>query len=259
MSDIIKRKSSDVGLPGKRPSEIGKKRQTPVGIPSKADQREKRFAAQKEYLNRKVSVAFLFDATASRQENWREAQEIQAQMISEFGAEGSNVEIGIFVHSGERVHNIGWFQNPLIARQKMAEVHCEGGHTCIAEGLIACSKKDDGTHPQAIVIVGDCCEDDEYKLRDAANTIRQMGIPVHAFQEGWDFNGKRMYKMVADITKGAFAKFGSDMPLRDLIKPLFVHSVKGVEAFQKLIKGGDKGARALVQGGFKALPPPQVK
>lgn len=204
----------------------------------------------------KTTIAFLFDATGSRRDTWIAAQKVQGRMISEYTQKGRNVEVGIIVHRGGDVETLGWFEDGDLAKRTMEEVSCEAGGTQIERALMACLGPDQDKSPKAIVMVGDCCEEELDDIKRAAQEMKQRGIPVHSFHEGDDQNGERTYKTVTDITNGAFAKFGADMKLDDLVKPLFVHAVEGEAAFKRMVQEGHRGAQALSDGGLLALPPP---
>ncbi len=249
-SDLIIPKPPGSGLAAKGSFQVATTGVPPnrsSGLPSKSQMRVN---------SRGIEIAFLFDATGSRSATWRAAQDIQAEMISEYASAASNVEVGIIVHRGEKVETLGWFKDGDKARNAMQEVSCQGGLTRIETGLRACLGTNNDKRPKAIVMVGDHCEEDSEDIASVARSLKGLNIPVHAFHEGGDSEGERIYKMVADITNGAFAKFGPDMPLKNLVRPLFIHTIHGSEAFQKLAASGDEGARALIAGGFLALPPP---
>ncbi len=239
------------GLPSKRhvSSAAGKGASGAGILPSKSHVRADK--------GEPIVLAFLFDATGSREDTWIKAQIIQAKMIQEYTSKGTKVEVGVIVHRGEQVETIGWFTDGDLAKRKMQEINCVAGGTRISSGLAACLGHPQGKKPKAVVMVGDCCEEERSDIKMAAETLKAAGIPVHAFHEGDNSNGEKMYKLVADITKGAFVKFGPEMPLAQLIDPLFVHAVRGPEAFNTMVRTGHIGAKALEAGGItRALPPP---
>ena len=202
----------------------------------------------------KIAIAFLFDATSSREDSWASAQKIQTEMIAEYAKSGANVEVGIIVHRG-KVQTVGWFQDAQEAARTMADVTCKFGCTKIEKGLEEALKSPSNLKPKAVVMVGDCCEEEHGDIGRAALYLKRQGIPVHAFHEGSNTNGEHVYKMVSSLTGGVFAKFGSNMSLRDLIKPLFVHTVHGKEAFQDMVNRGDQGAKILADNGLLRLGP----
>jgi len=220
----------------------------PVGLMSRSQK-----AAQRP--RGPIDIAFVFDATGSRESTWKKAQKIQSEMIQEYASGADNVHVGIIVHRGRRVENLGWFNQAGPARDVMARVSCKVGGTNIEGGLESTLEGRGHNSPKAVVIVGDCCEEDRQDILNIANRLKDENVPVHAFHEGSDRNGEQIYKMIADATGGAFAKFGRNMSLQALTKPLFVHAVQGPAAFQRLLNSGDEGAKALAQGGLLKLGP----
>ncbi len=206
--------------------------------------------------NEPIPIEFLFDATQSREWTWVAAQEWQAQIIGKYSSARKNIRVGITVHRGGEVERLGAFTDGLTAKAKMAEISCMAGHTRIASGLETCLGEEGLRLPRAVIMVGDCCEEHESSIRNAAEKLAELDIPVHAFHEGNDSSGQYIYRMVSEVTGGTCVEFGPNMPLDDLVNALFTHIVDGPQAFQKLLAQGNKGAKALEQGGLLRLTGP---
>ncbi len=212
-------------------------------------------------------IAFLFDASISRKNTWEEAQKWQEEIINEFASAGA--EVGIVVHRGGEVKNLGWFVNGHDAKSKMAETTCKVGYTQIAKGLKTCAEGPDDKLPKAIIMVGDDYEDEDEHPAKVAKELKKKNIPVHAFLEDNKPTGKEVYEKIANITGGVFIRLGPDMPLKDLVRSLFVYSIEGKGGFDKLLTDGNTAALALVKGGlvvksntdevseFEELTPPE--
>lgn len=199
------------------------------------------------------SILFVFDATYSRSGTWKDAQKWQLKMIREYSKHGASV--GITTFGGNKINNLGWFKNPGAAQDLMSGIKCVTGGTRIIPAIEQGINSHKNKAPDAIVLVGDCFEEERYALGRLANgLLKEISVPVHAFHEGHDEEGEKAYRFIAKKTGGAFAKFGPKMPLKELVSALFVHIVKGEDAFQTLVKSGNKAARCLEEGGLKALP-----
>lgn len=201
-----------------------------------------------DHKDENKKIAFLFDATGSRRNTWEEAQKWQEEIINEFASAGA--EVGIVVHRGGKVKNLGWLTNGHDAKSKMAETTCKGGYTQIAKGLRACAEGPDDKNPKAIIMVGDDYEEEEEHYTKVANELKKKNIPVHAFLEDNKPSGKEVYEKIANITGGVFIKLGPDMPLKDLVRSLFVYSIEGKAKFEIELAEGNAAALVLVKAGL---------
>lgn len=198
-------------------------------------------------LANSCGIAFVVDATASREANWREAQSIQANMFDALGnLEGK--KIGIICHRGGSVENLGWFKSGDSAKSSMRDISCVGGHTRVCTSLENALQGTDGKKPSAIVLVGDYFEEEMSDLYRIAARLKEKKVPVYAFIEGGDPDGNKAFQYVAETTGGVCKKFGQGLELRDLYVAAVVLSTQGKAAFDKLLQSGHKGALALDSG-----------
>ncbi len=200
-------------------------------------------------IDENKKIAFLFDATGSRNPTWEEAQKWQEEIINEFASAGA--EVGIVVHRGGKVKDVGWFTNGNDAKSAMSEITCETGLTQIAHGLKVCTEGPDNKPPKAIIMIGDAYETEDEDYNKVAQELKKKNIPVHAFfEEGGTTRGKDVYDKISKITGGVFKELGPDMQLKDLVRTLFVYSIEGKAKFDKLITQGDTTALALKKAGL---------
>jgi hypothetical protein len=196
--------------------------------------------------NNNKGICFVIDATGSREHSWREAQQMQARMFDAL-KEYKDLSIGVISYGGNRIDNLGWFNNADSAKRKMAEVRCEGGATQIVDSLEMASQGNKGKAPSSVILVGDAFEEDFGRLERTASLLKLRGVKVYAFVEGDIPEAATAFKMVADITGGVFKKFGEDLSLSDLVVAAAVYDTGGKEALQQLANKGDKGAKEMLQ------------
>jgi DNA polymerase III delta prime subunit len=95
----------------------------------------------------------------------------------------------------------------------------------------------------ALVYVGDCMEENAGTIAELAGQIRLLGMPAFMFQEGDDPAAQRTFKQMAQLTKGAYARFdsASAQTLRELLMGAAVYAAGGHKALAEFAKrtGGD--------------------
>jgi hypothetical protein len=104
----------------------------------------------------------------------------------------------------------------------------------------------------AVVFVGDCCEEDVDQVGHEAGQLGLLGLPVFVFHEGNDRVASRLFPQIAKLTRGAYCKFDRTSPdqLRKLLGAVAAYAAGGRDA---LLKYGRE------QGGAAALLTHQVK
>ena len=178
-------------------------------------------------LRGRARIGFLIDATSSRSYTWAQAQDIQAQM---FTAVASQCPMALrLVHfGGNRVTDHGWMDDADTVAAAMSEVSCIAGSTRIAKGLRTFLE---GHHkPGAIILVGDSVEEKANDLIIAAQALRREEIKIFSFLEGDCRHTGVAFTSLADITGGKFARFGDDLPLRDLCEGVALMTAGGSDA-----------------------------
>lgn len=214
-------------LPAKTNSTAQKK-----NTPSALARAIERTRARKE-ATKPVRIGFLVDATGSRNESWEQAQTIQAEMFKSV-ASLRRLALRLVHFGGNELTDHGWRTNARNIAAQMAAVRCERGLTQILPGLEAFLDESAEHRARAIILVGDSFEEDSEKTEAIALCLKTAGIKVFAFLEGEDWTALSAFKCLADVTGGAFAKFGADLPLADLC-----------EGVALLTAGGKKGLKLL--------------
>jgi hypothetical protein len=196
-------------------------------------------------------IAFVIDATGSRELSWREAQVTQNKMFDALKSV-DELEVGIICHLGNTVNALGWFKDPVQAKQRMADVSCATGQTKVVDSLRQAIAGHDGHSPSSIIMVGDCFEENFDALTSVCREIKDKRIKLYAFLDGNDPTGESAFKLAAELTNGVFKRFGDDLSLTDLCVAAAVQDSGNVEAFKKLLASNHKGALAL-QGSTNRL------
>jgi hypothetical protein len=127
----------------------------------------------------------VIDATASRRETREKAQVIQAKMFK------SPLGLGTLclrlVHfGGVELSDLGWQTDVRKVAAHMAAVRCVSGLTPINKALyrFMCDGPED--RADAVILVGDCFEEDSSYADFVGSLFRKAGIKVFSFIEGDD-------------------------------------------------------------------------
>jgi hypothetical protein len=94
----------------------------------------------------------------------------------------------------------------------------------------------------AVVFVGDCCEEDVDQVGHEAGQLGLLGLPVFVFHEGGDRTASRLFPQIAKLTRGAYCKFDRNSP--DQLKRLLgaVAAYAAIAAFVPSAKYGREKA-----------------
>lgn len=197
-------------------------------------------------MTRRGGLRFVIDATASREHSWKEAQQIQRRMFEALN-EVSGIEIGIMCHRGGNMEDLGWFKSGSAAASAMADIGCRSGSTQIIPCLNNAGKTKKH-EPATIILVGDCFEEKMNGLEQVAQKFIKSKTKVYAFLEGENEKAKQAFQYISEATGGVFKKFGDkmDVSLNDLCVAAAVFDMGGVNAYNKLLANGHKGAQLLL-------------
>jgi hypothetical protein len=179
-------------------------------------------------------IVFIVDATGSREKAWDMASREQAQMFSEAAGLGTlDVQLiyfrGLADYGGECKAS-RWTSDPQDLAQAMARVTCQTGHTQIRRALEHVRKEHQAQPINAIVYVGDMCEEPAQALYDA--TAALSGVPLFIFQEGNDQSAEVIFREMVRLSRGAYSKFspGSARELAELLRAVAAFATGGLTA-----------------------------
>ena len=194
-------------------------------------------------------LIFALDATGSRERTWDTAAELQTQMFREIAGLGSlDVQLVYFRGStglDAECKASGWVDNPMQLAKLMAKIRCEVGLTQIRRVLDHALQETARRKVDALVFVGDACEEKRNHLVTPADELGRLKVPVFMFQEGRDQDAELCFREIAERTRGAYERFNAAGATRlgELLKAVAAFAVGGVAALERQ---GSAAARLLL-------------
>lgn len=196
-----------------------------------------RLAERSAARMQRTRIGFIVDATGSRHETWTQAQRVQAKMFRSASRVGS-LCLRLIHFGGNRMTDHGWSDSPQATAKIMAGVNCEVGYTNLLPALWAFTHAPEEERAKAVIVIGDAFEESEAMAADLCGMLKDEGIKVYSFFEGNDAAARGIYRMLAQATGGAFARFGADLPLADLCEGVALLAVGGPKALAALPNPG---------------------
>lgn len=188
-----------------------------------------------ETPGRRGRLVFALDATASREPTWNEARRIQAEMFDTAAAVGG-LEIQLCYYRGTAEFRASpWLTRAADLRRCMAEVTCLGGFTQIGRVLEHTLWEARQSRVDALVLVGDCMEENVEALCQRAGELGLLGVRAFLFQEGQDPVAERAFTQLAKLTRGAHCRFAHDSArqLADLLNAVAAYAAGGLPALER--------------------------
>ena len=177
-------------------------------------------------------LLFAMDATASRQPTWDRAARLQGEMFQAAAALGGlDVQLAFFRGFGE-FQVSKWTGDGEGMARLMAKVSCLAGETQIGKVLQHAINETGRARINALVYVGDACEEDVDALGKRAGELGLLGVPAFMFHEGGDSVAAFAFQQVARLTGGAYCAFdaASADTLRELLSAVAVFAAGGRKA-----------------------------
>jgi hypothetical protein len=194
----------------------------------------------------KGRLIFAVDATMSRQPTWDRATEIQADMFEVAQAIGGlGVQLVYFRGRGEFEVST-WTTTPSALAGRMREVTTRSGFTQLKRVLWHACDEARRTRVGTLVYVGDAFEENADAVAKQAGELALLGVPAFMFHEGSDANAAAIFKEVARLTGGVYARFdsGAARQLRDLLRAAAVYATGGRTALRDY---GDRQGGAVLR------------
>jgi hypothetical protein len=210
-----------------------------------------RFLTEKaQETARRGRLIFALDATASRQETWDTACQLQAEMFRGTVGIGA-LDVQLVYYRGPEGHPEGecrasrWYDSPVYLTKAMSSIVCRAGHTQIARVLAHTRQEAMRSKINALVFVGDACEEARDALVQLAADLGRLGVPVFLFQEGHNQKAEQIFREIAQLTHGAHCRFdpGAARQLAELLRAVALFAVGGTPA---LVGRQDAGAIRLL-------------
>jgi hypothetical protein len=196
-------------------------------------------------------LLFGMDATASREPTWDHACSIQGEMfVAADTLGGLDVRLA-FYRGFDELKVSRWTSDGRELARLMGAVRCLAGRTQIGRLLRYAGDQRRDNRLDAVVFVGDCCEEDVDQVGHEAGQLGLLGLPVFVFQEGEDRVASRIFPQIAKLTRGAYCKFDRNSPdqLKRLLGAVAAYAAGGREALLKY--GREKGVAALLANQVK--------
>ena len=191
-------------------------------------------------------LIFALDASASRQETWDAACQLQADMFREAAAIGGlDVQLVYYRGPGE-CRASKWLSRPEDLTRLMERIKCVMGHTQIGKVLAHAERE---APVQALVFVGDAMEEKLDDLCHTAGELRRLGVPAFMFQEGDDPDAEQAFREIARVTRGAYCRFdpGAAHELAELLRAAAAYAAGGMSALTDLSARHQGGAIKLLE------------
>lgn len=197
-------------------------------------------------------LAFVIDATASRQPTWDHACQIQGEMFKAVEKVGSlQVQLAYFRGFDEFMAT-AWIDNAAALLRLMTGVTCRAGHTQIERVLRHLVKETGRQRVAAAVYIGDACEENSNRIFQLAGQLGVLKTPVFMFQEGRDSRAAKVFETVASLSGGAYCRFDASSAslLAELLSAVAVYAAGGQQALL-----GMKNKTPRIQQITRQLPP----
>jgi hypothetical protein len=190
----------------------------------------------------RARVIFAIDATASRQPTWDLARRLTGDMFKAVVVGSLNVQ-SIYFRGDRECIASPWMSDAGALSAIMADVECRQGLTQIERVLEHTKREHERQKVAALVLISDSCEEQATHLHASARAL--CDVPVFMFQEGSDEHVAHVYKLIANATGGAWARFDANAAqhLANLLKAVIAFATGGAKALEGQ---GTKEARLLL-------------
>lgn len=199
---------------------------------------------------RRGRLMFAMDATASREPSWDRAVRVQGEMfLATETLGGLEVQL-VYFRGFDECRASRWVTDPRTLVGLMTKVMCRAGQTQIERVLRhAVNTAKDGTL-DAVVYVGDACEEDIDRLGHLAGQLGARGVRAFLFQEGHQSEASRAFRHLAELTGGAHCQLSTTSPeeLRQLLRAVAAYAAGGVTALEAANRGQAARVRLLGKG-----------
>jgi len=190
-------------------------------------------------------IIFALDATGSREQTWDTACNLQADMFREVAtAGGLEVQLTYYRGDGE-CRSSRWTADTKHLTKIMTGISCRAGYTQLRKVLVHAQKETKLLKVGALIFIGDALEEDPDEIIPEARELGRLGVQAFMFQEGDDQRVEKIFREVAQVTKGAYCRFdtGAARQLGELLRAVAAYVTGGMAA---LAARKDAGAVKLL-------------
>jgi hypothetical protein len=190
-----------------------------------------------EFLQKQTArgrIAFVIDATASREPTWDTAAQLQAEMFGEVARFGTLEMQVVYFRGTNEVGASNWSSDARELQHFMGRIRCEGGYTKYVRAFERVRQEHQRTPITAVIAIGDMLE--EKPPASIYDAVAGLGVPCFCFQEGNDPELRPVFEKIRDLTGGAYHSFdaGSIAQLRELLQAVARFAVGGLTALADL-------------------------
>ena len=194
-------------------------------------------------------LIFAIDATASRQASWDQACQLQGEMfMATHNLGGLAVQLSYYRGFND-FHASPWLQDESTLLRQMSGVECLGGYTQIRRLLEHAQTEHRKQPVKALVFIGDACEENPDALIGKAGELGIENLPLFMFQEGTTPQVESIFKQMARVSGGAWARFdhGSASELAKLLGAVARYAAAGREGLLEYGASGNAGVKLLLE------------
>ena len=194
-------------------------------------------------------MIFALDATASREETWGVARQLQTEMfLSARSLGGLNLQLCYFRGFAEFFRS-RWENNADQIVQIMAGMNCEAGATQIEKVFAHAINESQVRSVKCVVYIGDAMEENVDVLASLSGKLGLLNIPVFMFQERDDQGTRKAFMECARLSGGAYSQFdqASISHLKELLKAAAVYAAGGYRALKNFSKSSTKEVKLIEQ------------
>jgi hypothetical protein len=228
MTDVIKSKPNDLTINKPNRQDVGSDIDAFV-------QRSRAIQSTNRAQGQRGRLIFGLDATASRQDVWDTAMQLQGEMFEEVP---SLLDIQLVYYRGlGECRASGWVSDGGRLANLMSKITCRAGATQVRK-VLAHAREEAKAKPACkptLVFIGDAIEGDNIdELAVTAAELGHLGVKIFMFQEGDDANVESAFREIARLSGGAYCRFDASAPhqLAQLLRAVAAFTVGGVKALE---------------------------
>ena len=196
-------------------------------------------------------LTVIIDATGSRENSWKIAQDAHVELLKSHAAQGLKVRLVVF--SGERtIREYGPFNDTQKLVNDTKKISCASGYTQFVASL---NKALDLTRPlpSGVVVISDSCEEEVSEIEGVARKYKSLGIKIFALQDKFPnsatasfnpFACEKALRAMASITGGAYGVLGNKDDLAAILQIISGYLLGQKETMSRLI-ATNPAARAI--------------
>jgi hypothetical protein len=185
-------------------------------------------------------IIFALDATASREQIWDTACQLQAEMFHEVATVGG-LEVQLVYYRGDsQCAASRWTTDTNYLTKIMTGIMCRAGHTQLRKILVHAQKETRLLKVGALIFIGDALEEDPDEIIPEARELGRLGVPAFMFQEGNDRKVEGAFREISRLTHGAYCRFdpGAARQLAELLRAVAVYAAGGMAALESRTDAG---------------------